>query len=155
MAPTITGRDRLLRKLNALPQAAERRIKAAMEAAADDIVSMMKRLAPVDDGDLQMSISWTWGDAPKGSMTVATVSRRRGGGPRITIFAGNREAYYARWVEFGTSPHLNGGIFAGSTNPGTRAQPFFFVSFRANRRRTKSTISRAITRAAKEVAGKG
>lgn len=156
MAATVSGADRLARKLNALPAAAEKRIRAAMEAAADDIVSMMKRLAPVDDGDLQMSISWTWGDAPKGAITVATVGRRRqGGGPRITIFAGNREAYYARWVEFGTSPHVNGGRFAGSQNPGTRAQPFFYVSFRANRRRAKSAISRAITRAAKDVAGQG
>lgn len=152
---TISGKDRLLRKLRALPDIAEKRIMAAMEASANDVVSTMKRLAPVDEGDLQMSISWTWGDAPKGSMTVATVSRRRGGGPRITIFAGNREAYYARWVEFGTAQHLNGGLFEGSKHPGTRAQPFFFVSFRAHRRRMKSALSRAITRAAKEVAAKG
>lgn len=155
MASRVSGLDRLNRKLKALPEIAEKRIRAAMEDSASEIVSMMKRLAPVDDGDLQMSISWTWGDAPKGSMAVATVQRKRGrSGPRITIFAGNREAFYARWVEFGTAPHINGGRFAGTKNPGTRAQPFFYVSFRANRRRTKSAISRAITRAAKEVASK-
>lgn len=156
MALSVTGRERLARKLRALPEIAERRIRAAMEAAADDVVMMMKRLAPVDDGDLQMSISWTWGDAPKGAIKIGSVGRtRRGGGPRITIFAGNAEAFYARWIEFGTAPHLNGGRFAGTRNPGTRAQPFFYVSFRANRRRMKSTISRAITRAAKEVAAQG
>lgn len=156
MATTVSGLDRLNRKLRMLPEIAEKRIRAAMESAAEDIVMMMKRLAPVDDGDLQMSISWTWGDAPKGAMTVATVARqRRGGGPRITIFAGNREAFYARWVEFGTAPHINGGRFAGTRNPGTKAQPFFYVSFRANRRKAKAAVSRAITRAAKEVAGRG
>lgn len=156
MARSVRGKDQLIRKLSALPALAEKRILAAMAAAADDIVSMMKRLAPVDDGDLQMSISWTWGDAPKGSLTIGKVSRtRRDGSPRITIFAGNHEAYYARWVEFGTAPHINGGRFAGSRNPGTRAQPFFYVSFRAGRRRAKSAISRAITRAAKEVAAQG
>lgn len=35
--------------------------KVAMEQGAEEVVAMMKQLAPVDDGDLQMSISWTWG----------------------------------------------------------------------------------------------
>lgn len=151
MANQIEGLDRLRRKLKALPVRAKARIREAMESAAEEIVMMMKALAPVDDGDLQMSISWTWGKAPKGAMTIATV-KGAGGELLLTIFAGNAKAFYARWVEFGTNAHLQGGKFAGTQHPGTTAQPFFYVSFRALRRRVKGRVSRAITKSAKEVA---
>lgn len=82
-------------------------------------------------------------------------SGRGAGNLQITVFAGGGDAYYARMIEFGTAPHLNGGRFAGSKHPGTAAQPFFFPAFRANRRRAKSRVSRAINKAAKKVAASG
>lgn len=147
----VIGRERLMRKLKKLPDLIKTRARQAMELAADEIVSTMKTLVPEQSGALKASIGWTWGKAPKGSMTVASVSSSDRD-MTITVYAGNDEAYYARWVEFGTSSHVNGGRFAGTANPGTKAQPFFFVSFRANRKRAKSRISRAITKAAKEIA---
>lgn len=154
MTAKILNADRLVRKLKALPPIAERRIRAAMETSADLTVQLMKSLAPVDSGDLQMSISWTWGDAPKGSLRIGQIKSRTGN-MRITIYAGGGDAYYARFIEFGTSPFVSGGKFAGAENPGVRAQPFFYVAFRATRRSAKSRISRAITAAAKEVAANG
>jgi HK97 gp10 family phage protein len=149
---TVEGLSRLRTKLTkTIPAAAKTRIREALEASADEAVMQMKRLAPVDDGDLQMSISWTWGDAPKGAMTIATSSKSVDG-MRITIFAGNAKAYYARFVEFGTSPHVNAGKFAGSRNPGTKAQPFFYPGWRLARRKAKGRVSRAIRKAAKEAA---
>jgi HK97 gp10 family phage protein len=150
----VQGLDRLSKKLKALPPAAEAAIRTAMEQSADEIVMQMKRLAPVDNGELQMSISWTWGDAPKGSLKIGTVASRSGS-MRITIFAGNEKAYYARFVEFGTAPHIAGGKFTGAKIPAIRAQPFFYVAFRAGRKRAKSRVSRAITKAAKQVAAGG
>ena len=153
MAQGITGLDSLERKLRRLPKLMTDEIRRAMEAVADDIVRMMKSLVPVDNGDLQKSIGWTWGEAPKGSLTVAKVTRKASGvGMTITIFAGNSETFYARWVEFGTAPHVNGGIFEGTANPGTSAQPFFFVSYRANKRPGKAKIRKAIRTSAKKVA---
>lgn len=151
---TILNADRLVRKLRAFPPRAEALIRAAMEQSADQTVMLMKSLAPVDSGDLQMSISWTWGDAPKGSLKIGQI-KSRDGNMRITIYAGGGDAYYSRMVEFGTSPFISGGKFAGAINPGVRAQPFFFVSYRARRKATKSAISRAITKAAKEIAANG
>lgn len=150
----IQNADRLIRKLKKLPDIAEKRIRVAMEQSADQIVMMMKSLAPVDSGDLQMSISWTYGDAPKGSLKIGQIKSREGN-IRITIYAGGGDAFAARFVEFGTNPFISGGKFAGAKNPGVRAQPFFFVSFRALRRTTKGRVTRAITRAAKEVAANG
>lgn len=154
MAGKIEGLDRLNRKLRALPIVAQKRIREAMEQGADEIVRMMKSLCPTDSGDLQRSIAWTWGRAPKGAMTLAKVTQT-GGENTLTIYAGNAEAFYARWVEFGTASHTAGGLFAGATIPAISASPFFYVSFRANRRKVKGRITRAINKAAKEVAAGG
>lgn len=156
--------SKLQRKLARLPEIAKDRIGKAMEDGAEQIVSTAQNLVPVDEMVLYESIGWTWGEPPKGSLTLARSRRRSSDGLRITVFAGNDEAFYARWVEFGTAPHnveSGGGtvagrrrasIGAGLGHPGARAQPFFFVSYRANRRNVRSRISRAANRAAKEVA---
>lgn len=154
MTATILNKDRLVRKLRAFPAKAESAIRKAMEDGADEIVRLMKSLAPVDSGDLQMSISWTWGDAPKGSSKIGQI-KSFAGNMRITIFAGGGDAYYARFIEFGTSPFIGGGKFAGAANPGVKAQPFFYVAFRAKRKSARSRVSRAMTRAAKEIAANG
>lgn len=152
---TIIGLDRLHKKLKKLPPAAEKRIKEAMEQGANEIVALMKSLVAVDSGDLRDSIGWTWGERPKYSQAIATV-KSTDGKLALTIYAGNSKVRYGHLVEFGSAPHINGGQFAGTQHPGTKAQPFFFVSWRALRRRTKSRITRAITKSAKEVAaGRG
>lgn len=148
----IKGLDRLNRKLAKLPAVAKQMIRQAMEAKANEIVAMMKNLVPVDDGTLRDSIGWTWGKAPKGSLTLASVQATGDSDMTLTIYAGNKEAFYARWVEFGTARHENSGLFAGSVHPGTTAQPFFFVSWRANKRRTVRAIRKASRDSAKKVA---
>jgi HK97 gp10 family phage protein len=150
----VEGIDRLNRKLARLPAAVQRRIRQAMEQGADEIVAMMKSLVAKDSGDLARSIGWTWGKAPKGALTVARVTQT-GTENTLTIYAGNAEAFYARFVEFGTAAHTAGGLYAGATIPAIPASPFFYVSFRANRRRVKGRITRAINKAAKEVAAGG
>jgi HK97 gp10 family phage protein len=148
---TIRNLARLQRKLRRLPHVARTLIRSAMEDVAADIVSMMKSLVAVDDGDLRDSIGWTWGKAPKGSLAVASVAAPEGD-MTITVYAGDADAYYARWVEFGTAPHTNKGKFAGTQHPGTRAQPFFYVSWRANKRGAKRKLRKASRDAAKKVA---
>lgn len=151
---TVLGLAKLNRKLAKLPAAAEKRIKEAMGQGADEIVALMKSLVAVDSGELRDSIGWTWGDAPKYSQKIATV-KSADGKLVITIYAGNNKVRYAHLVEFATKAHQNGGQFPGTQHPGTQAQPFFFVSYRALRRRTKSRITRAINKSAKEVAAGG
>jgi len=132
----VQGLDRLRRKLTVtIPARVRERTRRAMEKGANEIVAMAKGFVPVDSGDLRDSIGWTWGDAPKGSITLAT-SAPTEGGERITIYAGNDEAYYARWVEFGTqkmAPH-----------------PFFFPAYRTLKRRVKSRITREIKKGIRE-----
>ena len=138
---TVTGVDSLKSKLAKMPALVEMRAKAAMEKGADEIVAMMKRLVPVDDGDLRDSIGWTWGEAPKGSVKIAG-SRKRGPNDLfLTIYAGNEKAYYARWVEFGTVKMAR--------------KAFFFPSYRALETRTRRRVLMASRKALKEVAAGG
>lgn len=143
MATRIQGVDRLKRKLRALPNAAREEIAKAMEQSANEIVSLMKSLVPVDTGDAQMSISWTWGDAPKGSMVLGQVRQggKGAGNLVITIFAGGGEAFYARFLEFGTK--------------NMPARPFFYSAWRALRRRVRGRTTRAINKSAKRIAAGG
>ena len=129
---------KLDKKLARLPLATRQHIQSEMEKVADEIVQMMKRLAPKDQGDLAASIGWTWGKAPKGATIVATVKSKLGGDLTITIYAGSPEAYYARWQEFGTQD--------------MPAQPYFYVSWRASRKTAKRQIRKATRDAARKVA---
>lgn len=143
MATRIQGVDRLKRKLRALPDAAREEIAKAMEQSANEIVALMKSLVPVDTGDAQMSISWTWGDAPKGSMVLGKVRQggKGAGNLVITIFAGGGEAFHARFLEFGTK--------------NMPARPFFYPAWRALRKRTRGRTTRAINKSAKRIAAGG
>lgn len=120
----------------------------AMEAGATELVAMMKRLVPADSGDLRDSIGWTWGQAPRYSQKIASV-KSNAGDLSITIYAGNEKVRYAHIVEFGSKEHINAGKFDGTEHPGTRAQPFFYVSWRAMKRRIRSRVTRSMRKAIK------
>ncbi|RCS21465.1 HK97 gp10 family phage protein [Phyllobacterium salinisoli] len=146
---TNNGLAAVEKRMRAVVQAARAAAKLAMAQGADEIVAMMKSLVAVDKGDLRDSIGWTWGDAPKYSQRVGAV-KSSAGDLVITIYAGNSKVRYAHLVEFGSAPHINGGMFPGTQNPGTPARPFFFVSYRTNKKRAKSRITRAVKKAAKD-----
>lgn len=123
-------------------------IDAALAEGADAVVAMARSLAPEARGDLRRSIGWTRGVAPSGAMTVSRLTRSRLGKQlTLTIFAGNDDAYYARFVEFGTAPHVAGGMFKGAHHPGTPAQPFFYPAWRAQRQTIRRLIRAAMKRA--------
>lgn len=127
-----------------------------MEKAAEDTVQLMRRLVPVDSGALRDSIGWTWGDAPKGALVLGR-SKNAIDGLSITIYAGSRDkslgdhdAFYARFVEFGTEAHIAGGKFVGAKIPAIAAQPFFFPAWRIKKRSNKNRMTRAIRQGIKE-----
>ena len=115
-----------------------------MEQGAEEIVEMMRRLAPVDDGELRASINWKWGDAPPGTFAVTTIKGGKRAGQevaalRLTIYANAKDSKgrpYASWVEFGTK---NSG-----------PNPFFWPSYRSLRRRVYGRIYRAVKKSIKE-----
>ncbi len=146
MATRVTGLELLRRKIRTLPKAMRDEIRKSMEQGADEIVAMAQRLVPVDSGALRDSIGWTWGDPPKGSVVLAKSTPERG--EAITIYAGSRDkglgdrdAFYVRWVEFGTVK--------------MQAQAFFYPSYRALRKRVRSRTTRVVGKAIRKVAAGG
>lgn len=139
----LKGLPQLKAKLERLKNETASRVRPAMEQVAQGVVEIMKRQVPVDSGDLRDSIGWAWGAGPKGSISVASVNG-------LTIFAGNETAFYARWVEFGTAPHEQGGSHPGTQHPGTSAQPFFFPSWRASKKSVKAALRKAIKEAVRD-----
>lgn len=143
---TVQGLDRLQRKLlRKIPDSVRDATRNAMAEGAARIVGMMKTLAPVKTGALRHSIGWTWGEAPSGSMAIGQIKPRRAGDEVITIYAGTRnkalgrgDAFYARFVEFGTVK--------------MSARPFFYVSYRQHRKAVKSRVNRAMKKALKAAA---
>lgn len=140
----VLGLKSLNRKLTkTIPDRVRMRTRAALEKGADEIVAMAKALVPVDSGALRDSIGWTWGDAPEGSITLGNVRASKDGDEVITIYAGTRnknlgdkDAFYVRFVEFGTQkmpPH-----------------PFFYPSYRTLKRRVKGRVTREMRKAIKE-----
>lgn len=147
---TVQGLAALQAKLKRrIPDAAVKRLRSAMEKSAQDVVELMRRLVPVDSGDLRDSIGWTWGEAPKGAMVIGK-SKQGVAGMTITLYAGGGDAFYARFVEFGTQAHAAGGAFAGAEIPALAASPFFFPAWRAKRRSSKTRMTRAIRQGLKE-----
>lgn len=137
---------RLRARLAKVPDVARRAAAAEMEKCAQEIVDAMKAAVPVKSGALRDSINWTWGDVPAGSFTIADIRSGQNKGEqyatlRIKIYAGSREAYYARWQEFGTK-----------NQP---AQPFFFVSWKAQRAKFRKRIRDAVKTAIKEAYANG
>ena len=133
---------RIVAKLKQIPDVAVDAARQAMEEVAQDIVEAMRAAAPKGKtGRLRDSIGWTWGDLPPGTFMIDEIRSGRNQGDqyatlRIKIYAGNREAFYARFQEFGTR-----------SQP---AQPFFFLTWskeKAKFRRQIRTAVRAAIRA--------
>lgn len=145
---------RLQARLARVPDVARIAAAQAMEEGAAEIVAEMKRLAPVlkspdrnrRAGALRDSINWTWGDVPAGSFTIADIRSGKNKGEqyatlRIRIYAGSKEAFYARWVEFGTIEHP--------------AQAFFYPVWAKNKATFRARIRAAVKAAVKKEFGHG
>jgi HK97 gp10 family phage protein len=127
----IQGLDALKRKLAALPRETKREIRGVLEKSATEMVVLAKGLAPVDDGNLQMSIR-----QQPGRHELAVEVRAGGEMTTREVRAGSGVDYdYSIAVEFGTSD--------------TAEQPFFWPSYRAIKRRAKNRATRAVRKAAR------
>lgn len=143
----VTGFKELEAAFLEIDKAATRKSVArrALKIAGEPVAEGMRSRAAVDDGDLRDSILVTTkirGEAGKaayaqtmrktaGNKALAVKSMRearraaKGSIPPVVMFIGpSTRAFHAHFVEFGTKPHINSGLFAGSQHPGTAPQPF-------------------------------
>lgn len=141
----VQGLASFLQKTRRLRKAAGPAVEAGLLKAGAIVTAEQKRLAPVDDGHLRDSIRYELAHGAKS------------GNRAVRITAGDKKAFYAGMVEFGTTPHkirpkkakvlqLGADEFVGGTvnHPGTAAQPFFFPGYRATRRKARAAIAKGV-----------
>lgn len=102
---------------------ASERVDKAIAKNAREMVSTAKTMAPKDTGEL-----------------IDSIRAREIENGWLVEAASDQAAY----IEFGTPPHIAGGKFEGAKHPGTRAAPFFFASYRANKKRFTRRNQRAV-----------
>lgn len=130
---------RIVAKLKRIPDFAVDAARVAMEEGAQDIVDAMRAAAPGPrTGKLRDSIGWTWGELPPGTFMIDEIRSGKNQGEqyatlRLKIYAGSSDAYYARFIEFGTVR--------------APAHPFFFPTWKAKKAAFRKQI-RARVRAA-------
>lgn len=149
----IEGVERLKRKISAMPEKAKTAIAKTLASSGKDMADVAQRMAPVKSGALKNSIGYTIGPYKADNANVRGMGI--GGGKHelaVTVHAGDATAWYARLVEFGTRPHINGGLFAGTQHPGSAPHPYFYPAYRLTKKQLKSRIRAAVSRAAKEAA---
>lgn len=161
--PKVLGRDRLIKRLQALPVEIKAGMNAALADGATKIVGEMKALLS-DDEKLQAATDWKTGGPPSGpSGMLGATKNVSADNPdlKVTIFSGSFKAFWARWREFGTAPHsLAYGASRkrgklqnkGPHHPGERARPYFFSIWRANKKMVKKAVALAVNKAMKEIA---
>jgi HK97 gp10 family phage protein len=143
----VTGFKEFEAALLQIDKAATRKnvARRALNIAGKAVADAMRSRAPVDDGDLRDSVLVSTkikGEAGKaayaqtmrktaGNKAMAVKAKRdaqrkaKGSMPPVMMFVGpSTKAYHAHFIEFGTKPHINAGLFAGSKHPGTAPQPF-------------------------------
>jgi HK97 gp10 family phage protein len=122
-----TGIDKLQRRLvDEIPKAVRAELERAMLESAERIVAGAKLRVPVDEGDVQNSIRHHG------------VREGRRGNLYVAMTAGDKSTEHdtyqvARLLEFGTQK--------------MPAQPFMLPSYRANRRRARTAMRRAVKNA--------
>lgn len=116
----IIGGRELDQLLQTLPTKVETNImRSALRAGARVYLDQVKQNIPVRLGDLRDS---------------ARITTRKGRDGQISasVKVGNRQAFYAQMVEFGTRPHaitakamvVNGQVVRSVDHPGARPHPF-------------------------------
>lgn len=133
---------RLAARLKQIPDIAVTAAQKAMEEGAQEIVDAMVAMAPRGEtGDLRASIGWTWGDLPPGTFMIDEIRTGKNQGQqyatlRLKIYAGSKDAFYARFHEFGTK--------------NMPAQPFFFPAWRKMRAGFRKKIRDRVRAAIRE-----
>ncbi len=155
MSATITfdrtKKNRLFKKLRELAPEADKFLEAAAGKSSAEMVQMARALVPVDTGKLRDSIVATPpGGHPPAYSQGTDLSVVPDGAWMVS--AGNTGVRYPHLVEFGTKPHENAGEFAGTMHPGTKAQPYFFPSYRVTKKRHRARAGKAISQSIKKVA---
>ena len=132
---------KFMERLKQIPDIAVDAARQAMEEGAEEIVEAMRAAAPFKSGDLRDSIGRTWGELPPGTFMIDEIRSGKNQGEqyatlRLKIYAGSSDAFYARFIEFGTVK--------------APAHPFFLPTWKAKKAAFRKKIRARVRAAIKE-----
>jgi len=155
------SRATMERRLFALAPAAESAMATAIETSAKELASAIQQRAPVgktgEYRDSIMAVPLAGYNGPKNKLVGIQVSKSKYAWAIIAD-------WYWRFLEFGTRPHtikaknVSDLVFFSKGNkivtpqvehPGASAHPHIFSTYREMRKRLRSRISRAVSKALK------
>lgn len=139
----VENADRLARKLRRMPQILRDEVRKAAERSSEELAENLRR---------------NYSDDPALARTVRAEEVTGSLGTVWTVSVGDKDAFWARWREFGTA--AGDRVYGSNTkqpgkvmrHPGADAIPTFFPTYRINQRRLRSRLRSASTRAAKKAA---
>lgn len=145
----VNGVAQLRAKFAKVPDLVKDELMAVMEKSAKEMVSEMNALKPIPE----ITVHWTWGEVPKGSLKIGTFRGNEYGRIAITIYATAHESDFGNfpaitwWFEFGTAMRQHKtGKSTGQIQP----QPYFFPVVRSNKSRVRGRLTRAVNSAMKK-----
>lgn len=146
----VKGVAQFKKRLRDIPVNVQNEVVLTMQKTAERVTREMRAWNPLTDADIE--INWTWGDAPKGAITLGTVrSGKRKGRTydqiAITIYARGR-GFAAMWFETGTAERFQ--KTTGRRTGRITAQPFFWPVYRANKTRIRRAVNSAVRRGFKK-----
>lgn len=133
--PWKSNKDQLYRSLRKKAPGIDGELNKANKQTADEIASLAR--------------SFSQNDRVRGSIRTEPSGERQAwmvvAGDQSTISTAGRYPFQlAIGEEFGTKPHIVGGMFAGAQHPGTAARPFFYPAYRLGAKRHKGRATRAL-----------
>ena len=124
----FTNRKRAIARLRAIPPSVRAAARAELDVQAAFLVEQIRPNVPKEHGDLAASLEWHRSPRRDKIVNVITEGRNQ---------PGDDKGRKARAVEFG--------------RPDMAAQPHFFPTYRANRKRMRAAVMRAVRAAIKKV----
>jgi HK97 gp10 family phage protein len=119
-------REKVLKRFSALPADIRAKVRPAVVNGAEEIAALSRQFVPVSQHGSHGN--------PPGTLRDSIQTRDGDHDLAREVVAGSKAAFYARWVEFGTVEEQ-------------LTHPFFFVAFRAMKRRVRRRIANAVRRA--------
>lgn len=145
--PNPRAKARLKDIIKALPEDAADAAHEALRQNGEEAVRIIRGDAPRDDGELQDSIDWTYGDPPSGVMGAGDEKQTVPDRLRLSVYAGGKKAPHAHLVHNGTAKRTTKtGANRGVMPP----MPFFWPNIRSLRKRFKSRVSRKANKAIRD-----
>ncbi|MBU3262065.1 hypothetical protein KPG71_18750 [Roseovarius sp. PS-C2] len=148
----VQGVAKFRRKFREAPKIIHERLARGLERIGDEVVAEIDLLNPLPE---TIKIGWTWGDAPRGSVTLGSVGKQGYETLKITIFATAATSEYpagfpavAAWFEFGTNLRVQ--KTTGREVGRITAQPYFWPTIRANKKSIRSRLQGILRRAIKK-----